>query len=296
MSTFFGSLVFRAARYGNFVSALSNIPMAANVAGSLKPAHLTLVFRALSRPFAMSNHRGFSAPSRTAPLESLSAQSAMNRFIYKENGPNGENRENRSGWTFKSRLAVAGVIVCNFWDMVCSRWLTLPSAGATALVMTAMSSSEKVQCLGGPRPEVYALGRAGLLFYSGLMSFRSIQSEDPKDDKHWLTFWLLFSFFELAATVADVLLGWIIPYYNEFKLGFLVFLGAFGGAEILYPVLEPFFLKAEIVERKYMTRFAPAGFPNFTAPKPPPSALATDPTAPTPPLKPSNSFRAVSRS
>jgi hypothetical protein len=158
----------------------------------------------------------------------------------------------------------------------------------------AATTSEKTQCLGEGHAELYALGRSGLFFYSGLMSFRAIQSEDPKDDKQWLTFWLLLSLFELVATVTDVLLGLIIPYYNELKVGFLLFLGVFGGAALLYPILEPFLLQAEMVERKYKTRLAPVGFPNFAPQKPPAAALATDATAPSPPLKPSNSFHAIS--
>ena len=163
------------------------------------------------------------------------------------------------------------------------------------MVTALSSSSEKVQCAGGARAEVYALAQAGMFAYAGLKSFRAIQSEDPKDDKQWLTFWLLFSVFELIATVTDVLFGWLIPYYNELKCGFLLFLGAFGGAELIYPLLEPFLLQAEIVERKYLTRLAPSGFPNFTAVKPPAVASVSDANAPTPPLKPSNSFRAISR-
>ena len=132
-----------------------------------------------------------------------------------------------------------------------------------------------------------------MYFYAGLMSFRAIQSEDPKDDKQWLTFWLLFSAFELSATVTDVLFGWIIPYYNELKCGLLTFLGVFGGAELVYPVIEPLLLKADLVQRKYISRIAPSGFPGFTAAKP--SASAAETSATVPPLKPSNSFRAVSR-
>ena len=32
----------------------------------------------------------------------------------------------------------------------------------------------------------------------GIQSFRAIQSPDPKDDKQWLTFWLLFGMFDLV--------------------------------------------------------------------------------------------------
>jgi hypothetical protein len=34
--------------------------------------------------------------------------------------------------------------------------------------------------------------------WQGVKSFRAIQSPDPKDDKQWLTFWLLFGLFDLV--------------------------------------------------------------------------------------------------
>ena len=86
------------------------------------------------------------------------------------------------------------------------------------------------------------------------MSFRAIQTTDSGDDKQWLTFWLLFSLFELATKCADYLLGWVLPYYNEAKAAFLIFIGVFGGAQQLYPLLEPYLLQTDAVARKYEER------------------------------------------
>jgi receptor expression-enhancing protein 5/6 len=86
--------------------------------------------------------------------------------------------------------------------------------------------------------------------YAGLMSFRALQSDGLDDDKQWLTFWLLFSLFEFAAMVLNVL-GGIIPFYVELKLGGLVFLGFFKGAQYLYPILEPFLLQGDKMAAKY---------------------------------------------
>ena len=38
----------------------------------------------------------------------------------------------------------------------------------------------------------------------GIKSFRALQSQDPSDDRQWLTFWLLFSLFVWQAPVEEV--------------------------------------------------------------------------------------------
>jgi len=80
----------------------------------------------------------------------------------------------------------------------------------------------------------------------GIRSFRAIQSTDPKDDKQWLTFWLVFALFDLVCFVAD-LVGWLFPFYDEAKVGVLVFFGVFGGSQMIYPILEPILLKGDEV-------------------------------------------------
>jgi hypothetical protein len=80
----------------------------------------------------------------------------------------------------------------------------------------------------------------------GIKSFRAIQSTDPKDDKQWLTFWLLFALFDLVCYFTDFV-GWLVPLYDEVKVGVLVFFGVFGGAHTVYPLLEPLLLKGEEV-------------------------------------------------
>ncbi|MGB1592829.1 MAG: HVA22/TB2/DP1 family protein, partial [Promethearchaeia archaeon] len=68
-----------------------------------------------------------------------------------------------------------------------------------------------------------------LMVFAGIKSFRAIQSIDPEDDKQWLTFWLLFSIFEVLCFVTDFVL-WAIPSYNGLKCAVLIFLGVFRGA------------------------------------------------------------------
>ena len=103
---------------------------------------------------------------------------------------------------------------------------------------------------------LYGICHSAICLYAGVRTFRAIQHSDPKVDKQWLTFWLLFSIFELLTTAADLLLGWAIPFYNEAKAAFLVFIGVLGGAESVYPLLEPLLLESDAVARKYENRLA----------------------------------------
>mmetsp|Transcript_55170 Transcript_55170/g.89423 ORF Transcript_55170/g.89423 Transcript_55170/m.89423 type:complete len:131 (+) Transcript_55170:27-419(+) len=96
----------------------------------------------------------------------------------------------------------------------------------------------------------YPLVHKMLTFHAGVKSFRAIQSPDPTDDKQWLTFWLLFGLFDLICFVTGIL-GFLIPFYDEAKVGFLIFMGAFGGAHKIYPILEPFLLQGDEVAKKY---------------------------------------------
>ena len=101
-------------------------------------------------------------------------------------------------------------------------------------------------CGGLAFPIVHSL----LMVFAGIKSFRAIQSIDPEDDKQWLTFWLLFSIFEVLCFVTDFVL-WAIPSYNGLKCAVLIFLGVFRGANLVYPLLEPLLLQVDQVVLKY---------------------------------------------
>jgi hypothetical protein len=59
-----------------------------------------------------------------------------------------------------------------------------------------------------------------------------------------------FWFTPQTCFIADVL-GWLIPFYDEGKVCFLIFMGLFEGAHLLYPRLEPLLLQGDAVARKY---------------------------------------------
>ncbi|GMH62862.1 hypothetical protein TrLO_g1074 [Triparma laevis f. longispina] len=98
---------------------------------------------------------------------------------------------------------------------------------------------------------ILSFGTHILQLYAALSSFRALQSEDSSDDKQWLTFWLLFTLFEITVSILDILAIYIVPFYGEIKFGFILFIGVFGGAGKIYPMLEPILLKAEKVAEKY---------------------------------------------
>lgn len=83
-----------------------------------------------------------------------------------------------------------------------------------------------------------------MLLYAGYKSFGALKSKGGDDDKQWLTFWLLFTLFDFACTLVDIL-GSVIPFYSMIKLGFVVYIGPLNGASVVYPFLEPYLNQAE---------------------------------------------------
>jgi receptor expression-enhancing protein 5/6 len=57
--------------------------------------------------------------------------------------------------------------------------------------------------------------------YPFYMSLKAIETDDPEDDKQWLTYWIVFVLFKFTENVADVIISFI-PFYFVFKVAFLV--------------------------------------------------------------------------
>ncbi|KAL4499698.1 hypothetical protein ABPG72_017238 [Tetrahymena utriculariae] len=83
--------------------------------------------------------------------------------------------------------------------------------------------------------------------YPAYMSFKALETTDNKDDKQWLTYWVVYSLF----TVMDTFIGFtlsFIPFYYFFKLAFFVYLfhPKTQGAVIVYDkVVQPLLKKYE---------------------------------------------------
>merc|ERR1711920_1073274 len=92
--------------------------------------------------------------------------------------------------------------------------------------------------LGQPMPQMGTVNAWGL-FYCGTKSFRSLQVSSIDDDKHWLTFWLIFS---IVSFWLDYNERQELPNYENIKFFVIGFMGMGGGAAKVYPILEVIFL------------------------------------------------------
>eukprot|EP00696_Hemimastix_kukwesjijk_P016201 gnl/Hemi2/4578_TR1585_c0_g1_i1.p1 gnl/Hemi2/4578_TR1585_c0_g1~~gnl/Hemi2/4578_TR1585_c0_g1_i1.p1 ORF type:complete len:179 (-),score=67.29 gnl/Hemi2/4578_TR1585_c0_g1_i1:79-615(-) len=87
----------------------------------------------------------------------------------------------------------------------------------------------------------YVLG----FLYPAYASFKALESNEPEDDKQWLTYWVVISAFQVLEFVADYIICWI-PLYYEVKILFVIWLQApqtKGAAAVYHNYLQPF-LKA----------------------------------------------------
>jgi len=82
--------------------------------------------------------------------------------------------------------------------------------------------------------------------YPAYESIKAIESPNNKDDKRWLTYWVVFSIFNLAEFFADILFFWI-PFYWLFKVIFLIYCmipTSWNGSIMIYTtILRPLALK-----------------------------------------------------
>eukprot|EP00941_MAST-03F_sp_MAST-3F-sp1_P003477 g3477.t1 len=75
-------------------------------------------------------------------------------------------------------------------------------------------------------------------FYPTYMSFKAIESSNTEDDRHWLTYWVVFAFLSVVEVGANIILSWF-SYYYYVKLAFLVycFHPEYKGAEKIYELI-----------------------------------------------------------
>ena len=84
----------------------------------------------------------------------------------------------------------------------------------------------------------------GVIFPS-VCSIKALQSEDPEDDKQWLTYWIVYGLFSFIDMFAGSILK-LIPFYFILKIVFLIwlFLPTFRGAKVIYhSIIEKLFNK-----------------------------------------------------
>jgi len=91
------------------------------------------------------------------------------------------------------------------------------------------------------------------------LSFKAIESPGVQDDIQWLTYWVVFGFFNFLETFALRIVLYYLPFYFAFKTAFVLWLQLpqFRGAQTLYhTLLKP--VIANMGNRGAATSQAPA--------------------------------------
>ncbi|KAJ7719228.1 TB2/DP1, HVA22 family-domain-containing protein [Mycena maculata] len=77
------------------------------------------------------------------------------------------------------------------------------------------------------------------------LSFKAIETPSPQDDIQWLTYWVVFGFFNFLESFALRIVLYYLPWYFAFKTVFILWLQlpAFKGARTIYlSLLKPVLL------------------------------------------------------
>eukprot|EP01091_Cochliopodium_minus_P013056 TRINITY_DN4102_c0_g1_i1.p1 TRINITY_DN4102_c0_g1~~TRINITY_DN4102_c0_g1_i1.p1 ORF type:complete len:153 (-),score=30.60 TRINITY_DN4102_c0_g1_i1:50-508(-) len=81
--------------------------------------------------------------------------------------------------------------------------------------------------------------------YPAYKSFKALETPETDDDVQFLTYWVVYSFFNFLEFFADVVISWI-PLYYELKIAALVYLQYNNSAAFIYKsLIRPFLLKNE---------------------------------------------------
>jgi len=71
--------------------------------------------------------------------------------------------------------------------------------------------------------------------YPVFMTFLALESDEPEENKQWLTYWVVFGLFSIVDSFAGFILHFI-PFYYFIKMGFLIwcFHPTTQGATVVY--------------------------------------------------------------
>eukprot|EP00124_Ichthyophonus_hoferi_P000603 Ihof_evm14s23 gene=Ihof_evmTU14s23 len=86
--------------------------------------------------------------------------------------------------------------------------------------------------------------------YPAYCSIKAIESPSAADDKQWLTYWTVFSLFNIIEFFSDVVLYWL-PFYYYLKIASIAFLllPQTQGATVIYnKVIRPYIVNGSCLE------------------------------------------------
>ncbi len=86
-------------------------------------------------------------------------------------------------------------------------------------------------------------------------SYKALVTADGRDDREWLTYWVLAALFDLLLVMTNCTL-FTIYFYDEAKLGLSVFL-VLGGAAKIFPLLEPYLKEGEKAGAAIAAKYEP---------------------------------------
>jgi receptor expression-enhancing protein 1/2/3/4 len=100
------------------------------------------------------------------------------------------------------------------------------------------------------RPLIQALG----YLYPAFLSFKAIRDKNTREYVHWMMYWIVFAFFNCLEPLADMIIGCWLPFYQEAKLLFVIWLFApiTRGSSFLYrSLVHPRLLeRAEVIDER----------------------------------------------
>ncbi len=71
------------------------------------------------------------------------------------------------------------------------------------------------------------------VIYPGVLSIRAIESSNKDDDKHWLTYWMIYGSYHTIDTFIGFIFNFI-PYFGLVRIGLFIWLIQFNGSQWVY--------------------------------------------------------------
>jgi len=143
----------------------------------------------------------------------------------------------------RSRKAIEDVLARHpCADEVLGKASDVTKVGKVNLVMGVLGFTAVWLAIGYGSP--FLCDFIGFIF-PAYLSFKAVESADTRDDTQWLTYWIVYSYFNIIEFFSDYILFWI-PFYSLIKCCFLLWMVNFNGASLIYSrFIRPFLMEQE---------------------------------------------------